>query len=134
MSQMMTAPFDEMRCARRSRLDEDVNSEIGRRLRAQRRLRELTLLELSAISGLTVQQIQRSEAGTARITVVLLLRLADALKTSPLALMPCAAQEEGSTALTDGRIDPPDGGAAHELAMALANYLTRNRPAPAARG
>jgi transcriptional regulator with XRE-family HTH domain len=134
MSEMMAAPFAEMRYERRTRLDKDVDVEIGRRLRAQRRARELTLHELAAISGLTFQQIQRGEAGTARITVVLLLRLAEALKTSPLALMPSATPDDESGASNNDRTEQPDTVAARELALALANYLARNDLKPSAAG
>ncbi|WPB87209.1 helix-turn-helix domain-containing protein [Sediminicoccus rosea] len=108
--------------ARRQRLDRDLDAEIGRRLRARRRARQLTLQQLAEISGLTVQQIQRSESGAARVTVVVLLRLAEALQTPPLALLPDMAPEAGAeTAEAESEESP--GSTAHDLAIGLAQYL-----------
>jgi transcriptional regulator with XRE-family HTH domain len=108
--------------ARRQRLDRELDAEIGRRLRARRRARRLTLQQLAEASGLTVQQIQRSESGAARVTVVVLLRLAEALQTPPLALLPDIAPEEGAES---GEAEAEDARAtsAHDLAIGLAQYL-----------
>lgn len=108
--------------ARRQRLDQDLDAEIGRRLRARRRARRLTLQQLAEISGLTVQQIQRSESGAARVTVVVLLRLAEALQTPPLALLPHIAPE-GAAELAEAEADEAPGSSAHDLAIGLAQYL-----------
>jgi transcriptional regulator with XRE-family HTH domain len=119
---------------RRQRLDQELDAEIGRRLRARRRERMLTLQQLADLSGLTVQQIQRSESGAARVTVVVLLRLAEALRLPPLALLPELTSEEGAADLPPlaEEAAPQDGAAsAHELAMGLAQYL---RQQDAARG
>ncbi|MBS7788560.1 helix-turn-helix transcriptional regulator [Roseococcus sp. SDR] len=105
--------------ARRQRLDHELDVEIGRRLRARRRARRLTLQQLADISGLTVQQIQRSESGAARVTVVVLLRLAEALQTPPLALLPVIAPEKAPEAETDDQ----QRATAHDLALGLAQYL-----------
>jgi len=132
MSEMMIANFTAMKQARRPRLDQELDAEIGRKLRARRRERGLTLQELAAISGLTVQQIQRSEAGAARVTVVVLLRLADALKTAPLALMPDLMRDDSPLAPIslqgtgeEAEARSPDLASAHELALALADYLSQ---------
>ncbi|WP_431302383.1 helix-turn-helix domain-containing protein [Sediminicoccus sp. BL-A-41-H5] len=105
--------------ARRQRLDRELDAEIGRRLRARRRARRLTLQQLADISGLTVQQIQRSESGAARVTVVVLLRLAEALQTPPLALLPDMAPEDPA----EPEVEEPPGATAHDLAIGLAQYL-----------
>ena len=118
MSDMMPPPAAGA-SARRQRLDRELDAEIGRRLRARRRARRLTLQQLAEISGLTVQQIQRSESGAARVTVVVLLRLAEALQTPPLALLPDMAAEEPA----EPEIEEPQGASAHDLAIGLAQYL-----------
>lgn len=118
MSDMMPAARPDGG-ARRQRLDRELDAEIGRRLRARRRARRLTLQQLAEISGLTVQQIQRSESGAARVTVVVLLRLAEALQTPPLALLPDMAPE----AAAEPPAEEAQGATAHELAIGLARYL-----------
>jgi transcriptional regulator with XRE-family HTH domain len=118
MSDMMPAPRASA-SARRQRLDQELDAEIGRRLRARRRARRLTLQQLAEISGLTVQQIQRSESGAARVTVVVLLRLAEALQAPPLALLPDIAVEEAADAVELEREEQ----SAHDLALGLAQYL-----------
>ena len=57
----------------------DVDVAIGRRLRQVRRRRELTLEDVAATSGLTVQQVQKMEVGGASVYASALLRVATAL-------------------------------------------------------
>jgi transcriptional regulator with XRE-family HTH domain len=97
----------------------------------------LTLQQLAEMSGLSVQQIQRSESGAARVTVVVLLRLAEALRIAPLALLPDLAPEEPGT----GHPPLPDDGmgqdgqvSAHDLALGLAQYLWKQGAARSGAG
>lgn len=111
---------------RRQRMDRELDVEIGRRLRARRRARMLTLQQLAEISGLTVQQIQRSESGAARVTVVVLLRLAEALRIPPLALLPDVTPEDGRMThapMSEGGAGQDGELSAHDLAIGLAQYL-----------
>jgi transcriptional regulator with XRE-family HTH domain len=64
---------------RRQDLGRSLDERIGSEIRALRRKRGLTINELAEISGLTGQQVQRSEVGVARISVFVLVRLAAAL-------------------------------------------------------
>jgi transcriptional regulator with XRE-family HTH domain len=56
-----------------------TDKRIGREIRALRRNRGLTISELADISGLTAQQVRRSEVGLARISVFSLVQIAAAL-------------------------------------------------------
>lgn len=130
MPEPLAAPYAVMGHPRRPRLDQELDIEIGRRLRARRRTRGLTLQELASISGLTVQQIQRSEAGAARVTVVVLLRLAEALKTHPLALMPEMTPDDRAPASrqaddAEAATYRPTATSARDLALALADLLSK---------
>lgn len=122
----MSSAQDPRSGARRQRLDQQLDAEIGRRLRARRHERMLTLLQLAEMSGLSVQQIQRSESGAARITVVVLLRLAEALRVAPVALLPDLAPEETAQdvlPLPDDGMAEHGQASAHDLALGLAQYL-----------
>jgi transcriptional regulator with XRE-family HTH domain len=86
----------------------------------------LTLQQLAEMSGLSVQQIQRSESGAARVTVVVLLRLAEALRVAPLALLPDLTAEESGARLMhlpDDDMGQDGQASAHDLALGLAQYL-----------
>src|SRR6478752_8429837 len=56
-------------------LDEALTA-VGRRLRALRRERELTLVDMSAVAGISVSTLSRLESGSRRPTLELLLPLA----------------------------------------------------------
>jgi len=58
-------------------LDEALTA-VGRRLRALRRERELTLVDMSAVAGISVSTLSRLESGARRPTLELLLPLAHA--------------------------------------------------------
>jgi transcriptional regulator with XRE-family HTH domain len=59
-----------------------TDKRIGREIRALRRNRGLTISELADISGLTAQQVRRSEVGLARISVFSLVQIAAALNVT----------------------------------------------------
>ena len=73
----------------------ELDAKIGSAIRTRRRARGLTMRDLASASGLTIQQIQRSEAGTARITVFALMRLAEALHMTPRTLSRHFAEAAG---------------------------------------
>jgi transcriptional regulator with XRE-family HTH domain len=60
--------------------DADLYCTIGRRLRARRRLLDLTQRDVAANCGLTFQQIQKYEAGQVAIPVARLVALARVLR------------------------------------------------------
>lgn len=60
--------------------DEDLYRLIGKRLRARRRMLEMTQTQVARACGTTFQQVQRQEAGERAITVARLMRLAAALR------------------------------------------------------
>jgi len=60
-------------------LDEALTA-VGRRLRALRRERELTLVDMSAVAGISVSTLSRLESGARRPTLELLLPLAHAYR------------------------------------------------------
>ena len=62
-------------------LDEAL-TEVGRRLRALRRERELTLVDMSAVAGISVSTLSRLESGARRPTLELLLPLAHAYRVT----------------------------------------------------
>jgi len=62
-------------------LDEALTA-IGRRLRALRRERELTLVDMSAVAGISVSTLSRLESGARRPTLELLLPLAHAYRVT----------------------------------------------------
>jgi DNA-binding XRE family transcriptional regulator len=58
---------------------DNVNLEVGNRLRQRRKMLALSQLNLAQASGVTHQQIQKYESGVATISVARLFRLAKAL-------------------------------------------------------
>ena len=60
--------------------DQGIYRVIGRRLRARRRLLEMTQGDVAARCGLTFQQIQKYEAGLIAMPIARLLAIADALQ------------------------------------------------------
>ncbi|HEX4711877.1 helix-turn-helix transcriptional regulator [Phenylobacterium sp.] len=61
--------------------DQGIYRTIGRRLRARRRLLELTQRDVGTRCGLTFQQIQKYEAGLIAMPIARLIALAEALQT-----------------------------------------------------
>jgi len=62
-------------------LDEALTA-VGRRLRALRRERELTLVDMSAVAGISVSTLSRLESGARRPTLEVLLPLARAYRVT----------------------------------------------------
>jgi transcriptional regulator with XRE-family HTH domain len=62
-------------------LDEALTA-VGHRLRALRRERELTLVDISAVAGISVSTLSRLESGARRPTLELLLPLARAYRVT----------------------------------------------------
>jgi transcriptional regulator with XRE-family HTH domain len=60
--------------------DQDIYRLIGRRLRARRRLLEMTQGDVASRCGLTFQQIQKYEAGLIAMPIARLIAIADALQ------------------------------------------------------
>ena len=61
--------------------DDDIYRAIGGRLRARRRILDLTQREVALKCGLTFQQIQKYEAGLVAMPVARLVRLAEVLES-----------------------------------------------------
>jgi transcriptional regulator with XRE-family HTH domain len=84
-------------------MEQDIYLTIGRRLRARRRLLDLTQRDVGALCGVTFQQVQKYEAGEVKMTVSRLLRFAEVLRMPAEALMqglqrtPAAAGESRET-------------------------------------
>ena len=64
-------------------MTEGIDRRVGQRLRARRRLVDLTQAELGARVGVSFQQIHKYEAGTQRVSVAMLCRLAEELEVEP---------------------------------------------------
>src|SRR6478752_2692190 len=79
-------------------LDEALTA-VGRRLRALRRERELTLVDMSALAGISLSTLSRLESGQRRPTLELLLPLARAYRVQLDELV-------GAPATGDPRIHP----------------------------
>jgi transcriptional regulator with XRE-family HTH domain len=60
--------------------DQGIYRAIGRRLRARRRLLEMTQRDVGTRCGLTFQQIQKYEAGLIAMPIARLIALAEALQ------------------------------------------------------
>ncbi|HEY2750775.1 helix-turn-helix transcriptional regulator [Phenylobacterium sp.] len=60
--------------------DQGIYRAIGRRLRARRRLLDMTQREVGDRCGLTFQQVQKYEAGLIAMPIARLIALADALQ------------------------------------------------------
>lgn len=61
---------------------EEALTAVGHRLRALRRERELTLVDISAVAGISVSTLSRLESGARRPTLELLLPLARAYRVT----------------------------------------------------
>jgi transcriptional regulator with XRE-family HTH domain len=85
----------------------DLNIALGSRIRQVRQLRGMSQQELGRRIGVTFQQIQKYERGLNRIAVVTLLRVAEALRMSPEALIEdisSAAQPSAGAATFNERV------------------------------
>ena len=70
----------QQRCS--SDQDQTLHEELGRRIRASRRLRGLTQGEIAKFLGISFQQVQKYEIGRNRISAVSLGRIAPLLGTT----------------------------------------------------
>jgi transcriptional regulator with XRE-family HTH domain len=68
-------------------MEQDIYVTIGRRLRARRRLLDLTQRDVGALCGVTFQQVQKYEAGEVKMTVSRLIAFAKVLRMPAEALM-----------------------------------------------
>ena len=66
----------------------DVDREIGARVRARRQELGFSQAYVADVIGITFQQMQKYEAGQNRVASATLLRIADALRTDPMTLLP----------------------------------------------
>ena len=78
-----------------------IDAEIGRRLRAVRRMRGLSMEQVAARIGVAYQQIQKYEAGSNRISASRLFELARLLD------VPVGAFFENVRLVTEGRGQEP---------------------------
>ena len=62
---------------------EPIEIHVGKRLRARRRLMEMTQAQLGRRVGVSFQQIQKYECAAQRMTVAMLWKLAQALEVEP---------------------------------------------------
>ncbi|ACJ01072.1 helix-turn-helix domain-containing protein [Rhodospirillum centenum] len=72
---------------RQSEEDAAVSAALGERVRARRGLLGMTQQELGRRVGLTFQQVQKYERGSNRVAVPTLIKLANALDTTPADLL-----------------------------------------------
>jgi transcriptional regulator with XRE-family HTH domain len=75
-----------MATAGKKRADE-IDVEVGSRIRARRRQLDLSQSELAAALGLTFQQVQKYERGSNRVSASMLVKTARKLETSVAALV-----------------------------------------------
>lgn len=77
----------------------EFNVSFGKRIRAMRKLRGMSLSELAANLSLSFQQVQKYEQGKNRVTVATMLRIAQILEVDPSVLLRGAVgQSEGAGA------------------------------------
>lgn len=80
-------------------IPDEIDLEVGRRLRSLRVRRGISQGELAEAGGVTFQQIQKYESGANRVSASMLCRFAAKLNASPLALLPVAADDEQSAGM-----------------------------------
>jgi len=64
-----------------------IDIAVGARIRLQRRMRDLSQIQLAQALGITFQQVQKYEKGTNRVSASMLVRAAAALETTVAALV-----------------------------------------------
>lgn len=72
---------------------DDIDIEVGRRLRSLRLSKGVSQNDLALAGGVTFQQIQKYERGENRVSASMLCYLAARLGVSPLALLPDAERQ-----------------------------------------
>lgn len=105
----------------------EIDVALGERLAARRAALGLTRLQVAAAAGVSVQQLQKYEAGTNRVSASRLVALGEALSLSPAALLPTrgpsgAAERDGLSfdRLAARIVDPAVRDALIQLATVLA--------------
>jgi transcriptional regulator with XRE-family HTH domain len=63
-------------------IEETNNSSIGKKLRNKRKELKMTQKDLAAFVGVTFQQLQKYESGQSKISIIMLVKLCEALKVS----------------------------------------------------
>jgi transcriptional regulator with XRE-family HTH domain len=63
-------------------IEETNNSSIGKKLRNKRKELKMTQKDLAASVGVTFQQLQKYESGQSKISIIMLVKLCDALNVS----------------------------------------------------
>ena len=71
----------------RNLTSEDVNLAVGKQIARRRRELRLSLAELSANCGVSLQQIHKYETGQSAVSVAMLVKLARCLKVRPSDLL-----------------------------------------------
>ena len=79
-----------------------TDAAIGVRIRARRAELSVSQEQLAEAIGVTFQQIQKYEKGINRVSASTLIRIAKALKTSPMSLFPPL---DGGKAATSTRVE-----------------------------
>jgi len=79
-------------------IDQELYQLIGRRLRARRRLLEMTQSDVASACGTTFQQIHKHETGAGTLSVARLLKLAQVLRTPVAELIEPANNRTGLAA------------------------------------
>jgi transcriptional regulator with XRE-family HTH domain len=94
-------------------MERDIYVTIGRRLRARRRLLDLTQRDVGALCGVTFQQVQKYEAGEVKMSVSRLIGFAKVLRMPAEALM--EGLQDGVGPLGDDREAPARDSGATQL-------------------
>jgi len=76
----------------------EIDEEIGTRLRARRKELKLPMHYVADAVGVTVQQVQKYEAGGNRVSAAMLTRLAEVLEIEAAELLPGAPRKARSAA------------------------------------
>ncbi len=104
---------------------------LGKRMRDMRKLRQMTQADLGRFIGITPQQVQKYETGLNRVSAATLVRIAQALRISPLLLIssiwPEAEMNEGSLSSAYLDVDVTERVAIVELYGAIADPEWRRR-------
>lgn len=100
-------------------LEEEVEAEIGERIRSRRAALGMSQAELADRIGMSFQQVQKYERGANRIASSILVRVADALNCAPGDL------------LVGGKVKGRGASAADREADAIATRIKMLKSAPA---
>ncbi|MBL8549231.1 MAG: helix-turn-helix transcriptional regulator [Hyphomonadaceae bacterium] len=101
MASPVTGVSKAKRSQKATRRATSVDLEIGRRVKARRIEIGLAQEMLAATVGVTFQQVQKYEKGVNRISASMLLRICEALKVQPIAILPSEAMGVKSIAMLE---------------------------------